>query len=130
MDWTPVIVAAVPTIGVAGTVLVTMRDFSLRRDLEISRQFAAFVSVAHGRAIDGREVVGMGEQLAHVQLVVWLARRHRRLRPAAIAALQYLSREPKDDDRALVLAAARDGLSTLLPADASKRLSAPGDMPG
>jgi hypothetical protein len=60
----------------------------MRRRLETSKQFLNLFATAHGRPVDGREKVGVGEQIATVHLIADFAAREGLLKNAAREGLK------------------------------------------
>jgi hypothetical protein len=89
--WQALVVAAIPSVAALITAWVAFRDLGMRRRLETSKQFLVLFSTAHGRPADGREHVGLGEQIATVQLIADFARKERLVENAARAGLAELA---------------------------------------
>jgi len=95
--WQTLIITAIPTGAAVITAIVGIRDLGVRRRLETSKQFLTLFALAHGRPIDGRDGVGVGEQVATVQLIADFARREKLLRGAASGGLSYLAGWDEDE---------------------------------
>lgn len=124
MDWTAIAQVSIPTVGVLVGGWATLREGSTKRDIEATRQFSEMLTIASGRRRDTQNEPDLAEQLAHIELVATLGRRHRAFREAATSALEVLAHaslrevlerhtrlEPNSKDR--VRAAAQAALSRL-----------------
>lgn len=88
--WQSLIIAAVPSLAAVGTAFLGFRDLGTRRKLETSKQFLSLFATAHGRPTDGRDHVGVGEQVASIHLIADFAASETVLRNAAREGLEYL----------------------------------------
>jgi hypothetical protein len=107
--WQALIVAAVPSVAAIATAWLGFRDLSVRRRLESSKQFLTLFATAHGRPTDGRDAVGLGEQIATLNLIADFAVKEPLMRNAAVAGLKHFSTWNEDAD-----ASVDDILSSLL----------------
>lgn len=81
------LVAAIAVIVSAAVVARTAgRELQVQRQLQSTERFLELLAVAHGRPRDGRERVGVSEQVAAVHLVAEFGSDHRWLRMAATRA--------------------------------------------
>ena len=62
----------------------------MHRKLETSKQFLALFATAHGRPVDERDHVGIGEQVASIHLIADFAASEKLLRNAAREGLKDL----------------------------------------
>ncbi|MEU0265754.1 hypothetical protein [Nocardioides sp. NPDC006303] len=81
--WQVLVIAAVPSAAAVLTAALGFRDLGMRRRLETSKQFLSLFATAHGRPIDGRDGVGVGEQVATIHLIADFAASESLLRNAA-----------------------------------------------
>ncbi|MDS2173828.1 hypothetical protein Q7C18_14065 [Nesterenkonia sp. CL21] len=88
--WQAIVVAAIPSAAAVVAAIVSFRDLHLRRRLESSKQFLSLFASAHGRP-QGRDAIGIGEQVAAVHLIADFAAKDKMLRSAAREGLQDLS---------------------------------------
>lgn len=78
------LVAAIAVIVSAAVVARTAgRELQVQRQLQSTERFLELLAVAHGRPRDGREGVGVSEQVAAVHLVAEFGSDHSWLRMAA-----------------------------------------------
>lgn len=81
----------VSTLGVVVAAVLVARsaskDLAVKRQLESTERFLELIAVAHGRPRDGRERVGISEQVAAVHLVAEFGAEHSWLRGAATESL-------------------------------------------
>lgn len=85
------LIAFVPSFAAVLSAWIGFRDLRLRRRLETSRQFVNLFAAAHGRPVDGRESIGVGEQIATIHLIADFAAEEGVLRQAAAAGLRELA---------------------------------------
>lgn len=107
------VIAGVPTLGAVVAASVALRDLGLRRRLETSRQFLSLFANANGRPTDGRDEVGVPEQVATVHLIADFARREADLYYAAHAGLKQLVGWGAHPSGAPVAEAAKSALDRL-----------------
>ncbi|WP_205471327.1 hypothetical protein [Nocardioides sp. SYSU D00038] len=89
--WQALVVAAVPSVAAVLTAFLGFRDLGLRRRLETSKQFLNLFATAHGRPVDGRDGVGVGEQVATLHLIADFASKESLVRNAAIEGLRHFT---------------------------------------
>ena len=82
------IVAGVPSAAAVVTAVLGFGDLGMRRRLETSKQFLNLFATAHGRPVDGRKFVGVGEQIATIHLIADFAASEKLLKNAARNGLQ------------------------------------------
>jgi len=63
------VIATIPSVAAVLTAALGFRDLGMRRKLETSKQFLALFATAHGRPVDERDHVGIGEQVASIHLI-------------------------------------------------------------
>ncbi len=90
--WQALILALIGASAAVATAWLGFRDLGMRRRLEASSQFLKLFAVAHGRPTDGRDSVGIGEQVATVHLIADYAVKEDLVRNAAKAGLTELSK--------------------------------------
>lgn len=110
--WQAIVVALIPSIAAVIAAFVTFRDYRLRHRLETSKQFLTLFAAAHGRPA-GREVIGIGEQVATVHLIADFAKDEKVLRNAARAGLTELSSWSGTDQHGKIAEAAKVALERL-----------------
>lgn len=89
--WQALLVAAVPSVAAIATAWLGFRDLAVRRRLDTSKQFLTLFATAHGRPTDGRDEVGVGEQIATLNLIADFAAKEPVMRNAAVEGLKYFS---------------------------------------
>ncbi|MFD1860715.1 hypothetical protein EHW97_11265 [Aeromicrobium camelliae] len=89
--WQALIIAVIPSIAAVASARLGFRDLGVRRRLDTSRQFLDLFATAHGRPTDGREAVGVGEQVATVHLIADFAAEEDMLKNAAREGLKELA---------------------------------------
>lgn len=113
--WQTLVIAFIPTLGVAATVYSSTRDFAVRRRLDGTDKFFEIVMLAHGRSKD-RPGVGTAEQIAAIHLLGDFGKSERHLKNAARAALQEIGRYTEgvpEDQHLLVNNAVKEALLRL-----------------
>lgn len=89
--WQLLVLAGVPSSAAVLTAYLGFRDLGLRRRLETSREFVTLFASAHGRPLGDRsEPIGVGEQVATINLIADFALRERVLINAAVAGLRNI----------------------------------------
>ena len=96
--WQALIIAGIPSVAAVLTAALGFRDLGMRRRLETSRQFLNLFALAHGRPVDGRDRVGLGEQIATVHLIADFAKKEQLVRNAAKEGLRHLTTWASIDD--------------------------------
>lgn len=92
------LVAAVPSVAAVATAWLGFRDLAVRRRLDTSKQFLTLFATAHGRPTDGRERVGVGEQIATLNLIADFAVKEPMVRHAATEGLKHFTTWDKSLD--------------------------------
>lgn len=109
--WEAIVLAIIAIIAAGMTAWLGFRDLRLRRRLETSKQFLTLFATAHGRPVDGRANVGVGEQVASVHLIADFAKQENKLlKNAACEGLAYLATWEQDiesEEKRTIGAAAR-----------------------
>ena len=96
--WQALVIAIVPSVAVVLTAALGFRDLGMRRRLEMSKQFLNLFATAHGRPVDGRDGVGVGEQIATIHLIADFAASESLVRNAAREGLRELATWGKSVD--------------------------------
>ena len=78
-------------MAVVLTAALGFRDLGMRRRLEMSKQFLNLFATAHGRPVDGRDGVGVGEQIATIHWIADFAASESLVRNAAREGLRELA---------------------------------------
>jgi hypothetical protein len=84
------VIATIPSVAAVLTAALGFRDLGMRRKLETSKQFLALFATAHGRPVDERDHVGIGEQVASICLIADFAASEKLLRNTAREGLKDL----------------------------------------
>jgi len=113
--WQALIIAAVPSAAAVLTAWIGFRDLTMRRKLETSKQFLTLFATANGRPADGREGVGVAEQVACIHLIADFSRKEPLVREAARAGLTNFSTWAGDPLTGAISAAATTALTRLKP---------------
>lgn len=90
-DWSELLKVIIPTGAALLALWAPLREAATKRDVESMRQFSEILTVASGSRRTGESEPELAEQLAHIELVGELGRRHKRLREAARVALAQLA---------------------------------------
>ena len=108
MDWTPIVVASIPTCGVVLATWVAAREHALKKQSETAELFLRLTRIASGTPGDGRESVPIEEQMGAIAALASLIRRHRWLRkPGNAVFVQFCRRGIDSDKQRLVVQAAQ-----------------------
>lgn len=119
--WQAVVVAVIPSAAALGTAFIGFRDLGMRRKLESSKQFLSLFATAHARPADGRNKIGLGEQIATIHLIADFAKKDRLLKNAAVEGLRYFSTwDTEADGYREISDAAKKALLQLEPSPNSK----------
>jgi hypothetical protein len=86
--WQALILAVIASAAAVATAWLGFRDLGVRRRLESSKQFLNLFATAHGRPVDGRDGVGVGEQIATIHLIADFAAKEDMLKNAAREGLE------------------------------------------
>lgn len=89
--WGQILVVLIASVAAVATAFLGFRDLGMRRRLETSKQFLNLFATAHGRPVDGRDFVGVGEQIATLHLIADFAKDEPLLRHAAVEGLRHFT---------------------------------------
>ncbi|WP_458115151.1 hypothetical protein [Arthrobacter sp. D2-10] len=89
--WQVLVVTLIGSGAAVLTAALGFRDLGMRRRLETSKQFVSLFAAAHGRPSDGRDGVGVGEQIATIHLIADFAVKEDVLKNAAREGLREIS---------------------------------------